>query len=247
MKKKDASRRGAADDPNLERRPLILPDWLPLSVAERARKIEITAKTNEQQRILARIATDGRMRAVWQKLNRCDRKTSAFFNPAKARSDLNLTLPEEIQAQALDELFFFVFCAARDLISASTPDQAELVRGGGMARAKTLRECADSLRQKCSDNPQAAADAAAVDRVAAWLEAASREVRSTSDPLTVLRQRGDPTVRGVSVLIGHWLSQRFGNRLSGIAATLASVALEKPAKARASRSALTRPKGALKA
>jgi hypothetical protein len=247
MKKKGASHRGAADDRMSEQRPLILPDWLPPSVADRARKIEMTAQTDEQRTMLACLARDGRMRSVWQELTRRDRKTGAFFHPAKPRSDLDLTLPEEIQAQALDELFFFVFCSARDQISTSRPDQAESARSAGMARVEILRDCANLLRQKCSDDPQAVADVAAVNRVADWLEAASREVRSTSDPLTVRREAGDPIVRGVSAMIGGWLSDRFGRRLSGIAAKLASVALGKPAKARGVRSALTRQKGTVKA
>jgi hypothetical protein len=247
MDEKDASPRGAADDPMSDRRPLVLPDWLPPSVADRARKIEITAHTDEQLAILARMATDGRMRSVWRELTRRERKTGAFFHPAKARPDLNFTSPDQIQAQALDELFFFVFSAARDRMSTSTPDQVEAVRRGTMVRVKILRECASFLRQKCVDQPQAIADAEAVDRVANWFQGLATGVRSSSDPLTVRRERGDPIVRGVSAIIGVWLSERFGKRLDGIAAKLASVALGKPAKARAVRSALRRTKGAVKA
>jgi hypothetical protein len=150
MDQKDASRRGAADDPISDRGPLILPNWLPPSVADRARKIEITARTDEQHEILARIATDSRMPSIWRELTRHKRKTGAFFHPAKPRSDLNLTLPDEIQAQALDELFFFVFCAARDRMSTSTPDQVEAVSRGTMTRVKILRECAGLLRGSAS-------------------------------------------------------------------------------------------------
>jgi hypothetical protein len=154
MDEKDALRQDAADDPMSDRKSLILADWLPPKVAHRARKIEITAYSAEQHAILARLATDTRMRSVWRELTRRDRKTHAFFHPAKPRSDSNLTLPEEIHAQALDELLFFVFCAARDRKSTSTPSQAKAVRHATMVRAEILRECATLLRQKCVDQPR---------------------------------------------------------------------------------------------
>jgi hypothetical protein len=230
-----------------------LPRWLPRYVV---RSVGIIAanmiKTDEQQEILARLTTDVRMQLVWQQFVRRNRNTGEFYYQAKripGRDDLKDQ--DAVQAEALGELFKFAYCSARDKISTSTLDQAMDRRREMINRATILRECAEMRRQDLVEDAQAVADAAAVDRVAEWFEGISNDTRSIADPLSVQRQRGDPTVNGVAgdptvngvaVMIGIWLSDRFGKRLSGIAATLASVALGKPASPRAVRSALARTK-----
>jgi hypothetical protein len=232
------------------------PWWLPRSVAYRVGIIAANMiETDEQQKILTRLTTDVRMHSVWRQFARRNQETGEFFFPAKPRPDWNYpakrppwddAMEEDVsiivQAQALDELFFFVFCAAKDRRRASTPEEADTVRRDFMERARILRECAQMRRQDLIGDPQGAADADAVDRVADWLEGISLEILSPTDPLSVWKKRGDPIVRGVSIQIGNYLMDRFGSRLDGIAGTLASVALGKDANLRAIRSALTRTK-----
>jgi hypothetical protein len=233
-----------------------LPRWLPRSVAYRVGIIAANMiETDEQQAILARLTTDVRMRSVWQQFVRRNRNTGEFCYPAKPPPgwDYPATRPPWddltegdgsliVQAEALSELFNFAYCSARDKISTSTLDQAMERRREMINRATILRECAEMRRQDLIGDPQAVADAAAVDRVAKWLDAISKDIRSIGDPLSVQRQRGHPTVNGVAMSIGMWLSNRFGKRFDGIAATLASVAIGKPASPRAVRSALARTK-----
>ena len=63
-----------------------------------------------------------------------------------------------------------------------------------------------------------------------------------SDPLTIQNDRGDPVVRGVPIVIAAWLSETFGTRLDGTAATLGAVALDQKTSERATRSAFSGPK-----
>jgi hypothetical protein len=182
------------------------------------------------------------MKNVWRELTKRDRTSGQFSYPAKSCPDKPLLTQDDLQRLALRELFNAAFCSARDGISTCTLDQAMARRREMMARATFLRECAEMRRQDVLGGPVAAADAAAVDRVAEWFEAISKDIRSIGDPLSVQRERGDPTANGVAVIIGFWLSERFGQRFDGIAATLSSVALGKQASPRAVRSALARTK-----
>jgi hypothetical protein len=223
-----------------------LPWWLPRSVVHGVGVIAANMiETDEQQAILTRLTTDIRMRSVWRQLVRRDRNTGEFHFAAKRPpgwddlADDNVSLV--VQVRAFEELLFCAFCVARDQVRVSTPEEADAVRHDTIAQSKGPRELAALLRQKCIQGSQAAADADALDRAADWLEAAAKEVRPPTDPLFVRRHRGDPVVRGVSIVVGNYLMDRFGSRLDGIAATIASVALGKPATARAVRSAFSQP------
>ena len=88
----------------------------------------------------------------------------------------------------------------------------------------------------------AARDLLGLHHAANWLDHLAAISRPIDDPLVVKKHRGDPVVRAVQILIGSKLLEEFGQRLDGVAATLAGVALGADASPRASRSALTEPK-----
>jgi hypothetical protein len=204
-----------------------------------ALSIASTCRSEREREILYRLVADPLMDGVWCELTKRNRTSGQYYHPARQSPQKPLLTQDDAQAQALRELFNLAYCSARDERSTSTLDQAMDRRRKMINLATILRECAEMRRQDLLGDPQAADDAAAVDRVAEWFEGISKDTRSIADPLSVQRQRGDPTVNGVAVDIGNWLSDRFGKRLAGIAATLASVALGKPASPRAVRSALT--------
>jgi hypothetical protein len=199
-------------------------------------------RSEKEREILRRLTTDPQMKSVWRELTKRNRTNGSFVYPARPRGDKPAVSPDEVQGQALSELFHLAYCSARDGRSTSTLDQAMDHRREIGVRVTTLRECAEMRRQDLIGAPQAVADADAVDRAAEWFEAISRDIRSIDDPLSVQRQRGDPLVNGVAATIGVWLFERFGKRFDETAATLASVALGKPANPRAVRSALARIK-----
>ena len=241
----DDSERSCTSDK--AREPLTLPDWLPPAVAMQVRRIEARCLPADQQAILQRLATDARMRNVWRELSRRKRPSGDFFTPANPRLDKPTLTLDEAQAEALGELFHFAFCAARDGVPVSKPNETEDAKAKLLQNARMLREIADDLTATNSADPLAAVDADALRRVAVWQEVGTAALRPPSDPLMIQNERDDRVVGGVQILVGAQLRDTFGKPLDGTAATLAGVALGKRTSERATRSAFSRRKSAKKA
>jgi hypothetical protein len=197
---------------------------------------------DDQRVILLRLATDARMRGVWMELSRRKRPGDAFFNPAKRPLDRPASTQDEAQAEALGELFHFAFCAARDRVPVSKPEESAPGKAKLLQNARMLREIAEDLAATNSADPLASADADALRRVAGWQEAGAAAFRPLSDPLTIQNDRGDRVVRGVQILIAARLRETFGKPLDGTAATLAGVALGQKTSERVTRTAFSRRK-----
>jgi hypothetical protein len=225
------------------REPITLPDWLPWPVVMTARHIEARCSSGEQHTILARLATDPRMRGVWTELTRRKRPGGGFFHPAKWRLDKPPLTQDEAQAEALGELFHFVFCAASDRVQVSKPDEVVGLKAKLLERARLVREIADDLITMNSANPLVTANADALRQVAGWNEDAASMLRQPSDPLIIQNDRGDRVVRGVQIICAAQLIETFGKRLDRTAATLAAVALDAKTSERVTRSAFSRRKG----
>jgi hypothetical protein len=228
---------------------ITLPDWLPPAAARVARWIEALNLLAEERAILLRLATDIRMRGVWRELTRRKRKEGGFFHPAKLRSDKQVLkrriansalTQDEVQAEAIGELFHFVFSAAKDRIEVSKPEDSAPLKAKLRERAKVLREIADDMAPMA--HPQAAADAIVLRRVADLQEAAVAVLRPPTDPLTIQNDRGGRVVRAVQIVIAAWLRETFGKPLDGTAATLAAVALDQETSERVTRSAFSSQK-----
>jgi hypothetical protein len=220
--------------------PITQPDWFPGACVGIMLTLERCAASEEHWAILRRLVTHPQMQVVWRELLKRSKKSGRFSHPPKPLADKPSLTPEDAQDRALSQLFNLVYYAARDEIATSTLYEAQDRRRSLIGQAQILRDGAEIQRHL--GGPQAAADADAVDRAAERLESLSRDVRSIDDPLSVQRHRGDPTVNGVAAIIGVWLFELFGKRFDETAATLASVALGKPATARTVRSALARIK-----
>jgi hypothetical protein len=91
------------------------------------------------------------------------------------------------------------------------------------------RRVADKLAANGLVDPAADGAAATVLRMAQNEEDQARQIlaqmRTRDDPLVISKDRGDRTVRGVSILIGEKLHELFGDHLCGIAAILAEIGL----------------------
>ncbi|MCX7314451.1 MAG: hypothetical protein NTV56_22760 [Alphaproteobacteria bacterium] len=219
--------------------PITLPDWLPPAVAKQARRIEAQSLSTDQRAILLRLATDPRMRGVWNELTRRDRRGGGYFHPAKRPIGMPALTREEAQAEALGELFHFAFCAARDRLEVSKPEDGAHLKAKLLENARVLQEIADDMAAINLAYPLAAADAAALRRVAGWHEDGAALLRTPSDPLTIHNDRGGRVVRGVQIIIAVWLRDAFGRPLHGTAATLAAVALDQKTSERVTRSAFS--------
>jgi hypothetical protein len=120
-----------------------LPDWLPPAVAKQVRLIEARCLPADQQAILQRLVTDARMRNVWRELSRRKRPGGDFFTPANRPPDKPTLTQDEAQAEALGELFHFAFCAARDRVPVSKPNETADAKAKLLQNARMLREIAD--------------------------------------------------------------------------------------------------------
>src|SRR5664279_735416 len=139
----DDSERSCTSDK--ARKSLTLPDWVPPAVAKQARRIEARCLPADQQAILQRLATDARMRNVWRELSRRKRPSGDFFTPSNPRLDKPTLTLDEAQAEALGELFHFSFCAARDGVPLSKPNETADAKAKLLQNARMLREIADDL------------------------------------------------------------------------------------------------------
>jgi hypothetical protein len=226
--------------------PITLPDWLPTSVARQARLIEARCLSAKQRAILRRLATDPRMRGVWGQLTCRERQGGGFLHPAQFKVvrclEKSVFTKDQIQQEALSELLDCVFTAANDEVQVSKPGDGAYLKAKLLEKARMLREIADDMTAINSAYPLAAADAAALRRVAGWHEDGAARLRPPSDPLTIRHDRGDRVVRGVQIIIAAWLRENFRKSLDGTAATLASVALGKKASPRVTRSAFSSQK-----
>jgi hypothetical protein len=227
-------------------------DRLSDAVEEAVQKVENPDRVREQRAILERMTTDGRMKKVWALLLSRKRPSREFAYPARPRDSTGLKSADDMQLDALCELFYSVFSAARDQMTVSKPIEIQQSKEDLAKNAKTLRVIANDLDlaaatgqlgvASAEDKQLAAVNSASLHHVAGWLDQLSTAHRRPGDPMIVERHRGDPVVRGVQILIAVKMEELFGDRLDGTTATLTSVALGKEATAKTTRSAFKKQK-----
>jgi hypothetical protein len=226
---------------------MLLPNWTPEPVKPILEEMDRHPLSSGPRRaIFERLVTDEQMRNVYGVLFRLDRKAGGFFHPA--RNIANGQSAEEAQSAAIREVLRLVVTAAGDRIAVTKPEQVEQARLRWLDDVGRLRALAHDLNLAAElgmlglgDSESRAAisrDAPALLRVANWLEHLTSALRQPDDPLMVGRFRGDPIMRGVTIMIGVKMKEQFGDRLAGTTATLASVALATETSPRVSRSAL---------
>jgi hypothetical protein len=225
-----------------------LPDWIPDLVRPILEKLsENPACLGGRRTVFEQLVSDGRMKPVYEQFVRRNRETGEFLYPASTRAKGQSA--DDAQRTAIRELLQLTVSAAGDRISVSKLDDIEKAKERWEGHATQLRALAHDMELALKlgalglDDPRfpglAWHDAQALLRVANWVEHLSSAMRRPGDPLIVDRNRGDPVVRGVQIMIGVKLEEQFDVRLDGTAATLTSVALGAETSPRASRSALT--------
>jgi hypothetical protein len=230
---------------------ITLPDWTPTFVRPLLKQLDLNPACKGQRRIaFERLVNDKRMHAVYDQFSRRDRKSDTFLYPAKKRAHKQTF--EQAQLAALRQVLQVTISAAGDRVSVSKLEQLDDARERWGELASQLRalardlDLAIDLGQLGLDDRksrrQAERDIIGLIHVANWLDCQTLTLRPPEDPLIVRRNRGDPVVRGVQILVSRTFKEQFGVRLDGTAATLASVALGAKASARVSRSALTAKK-----
>jgi hypothetical protein len=227
-------------------------DRLSDAVEKAIQRVENPDWVREQRAILERMKTDDRMKKVWALLLSRKRPSREFAYPARPRDSTGSKSTDEIQFDALCELFYLVFSAARDQMKVSRPIEIQQSKQDLAKNAKTLRALAHDLDlaaetgqlgiASAQDKQLAALNSASLRHVAGWLDQLSTAYRRPDDPMIVERHRGDSVVRGVQIMIAAKMEQLFGNRFDGTTATLTSVALGKEATAKTTRSAFKKQK-----
>ena len=207
---------------------LELPNWLPGPVAEEAQRIYDDIRqydrkryprlftASEQINVLLRLASDQRMKKVWNELRKKKRKRPPeFLHPFK----LDVLADEIPQDMALRVFFGFAWDLATCGIELKTLKQLQPF----IKMASRLRRDAQSLRSLGLDEFASDLEAKAI----VCERMGGPELDSTF-PLIVKRARSDQAVRAfilrLSGLCREWW---FGEALTGTVATTASVALSK--------------------
>jgi DNA-binding IclR family transcriptional regulator len=168
------------------------------------------------------------MRQFYRELLRRDRKTGHYFCPAQNRNSNQSA--EEAQLDAICEVLELAVCAATDRISVTTFEEVLQEQELLKFEAERLREMARDMKRpavlgalaldESSSVAEALQDLETLYRMADRIERFVTVMRRPNDFLVVDKHRGDPTVRGVQILIGAGLERQFGKRLDGTAATL---------------------------
>jgi hypothetical protein len=220
-------------------------------VEETIRLVGHPGMAQEQRQILERMTTDERMPKVWTALTSRKRPSREFVYPVIRDND-GTTSKDDTQSETLRELFYFVFCAARDKITVSLPSQIEESKERLLRTVTTMRSVAQDLDLAIitgqlgvvdeNDKILARWHSDSLRQVGNWLDHLAGAHRPLDDVLVVERQSGDPVARGVQILIAAKLNELFGSVLHGIAATLSSVALGKKTSVKTTRAAFGKQK-----
>lgn len=230
---------------------MIFEDWTPEIVRPLLQKMHADrAFSGARRLVFERVLRDRSMRQFYRELLRRDRKTGHYFCPAQNRNSNQSA--EEAQLDAICEVLELAVCAATDRISVTTFEEVLQEQELLKFEAERLREMARDMKRpavlgalaldESSSVAEALQDLETLYRMADRIERFVTVMRRPNDLLVVDKHRGDPTVRGVQILIGAGLERQFGKRLDGTAATLTGAALRAKASPRASRSALTKQK-----
>jgi len=197
---------------------ITLPNWMAdyPPVIEMIKMIGNQGVHRWEEPILARLATDPRMKVVWVELSRRNRATGEFFHPAISSEGAPRLSPESVQAVALAETFYFAFSLmARGRVASKT--EGEIIK-----KKDELQLKAQFLHEIAADLP---VEKDHLLRIAGHYEDALKKIRGFDDPLTVKKHRGDPIQRGLQTLLAEHLLEKYGNHLNGTAATLTEVGM----------------------
>jgi hypothetical protein len=229
------------DDAQSCRPPIVIPSWVPSSVADRIREIETRILTNDEHARLALLATNTRMDRGWKELRRMT-KGGTFLYPA-TNGD---------QEKSMDILFHDVWrvvCDGRRVTRAKEVAETRECYERAISviseimdhfqdRIANLMRRYTARRGECSYIPVHIIGE--VERLkylitaqqvsAEILTAEMNDLRGPDDPLTVKNDRdavlnGDDTVRGVQRQIAVILKNLFGSPLGTTATMLTEVGL----------------------
>ena len=230
---------------------LEIPTWVPPSVAAIAREMHGSLDTRVPQLkgladVIERLACESRMRRVWQELKKKHRSgpnRGSYVNSAQRDAieahpffvsagnfTANLSLDDKVQNKAFVILF-------RELVTLTSWD-----RGGPGPRTRTVREAGREVQELRSAARRIQAEAkrlrplriahlsSVLEKAAAQcLEVADlKQKLDNKDVLIVARNRSrisDQWERGFVISAAHLLEYLFGQKMHGLVAALADVAL----------------------
>jgi hypothetical protein len=208
----DAMAGGNADRPANAISSLTIPGWFPKRIEDRARRVYARAlhRSQEDATLVARLITDPRMETVWSELEKRERKshqpTPTFHHKARVDVPLGPQGEIDIRYKVMAELL------ERAYLAAKTPRILQsYAQYAGLANQ--LRIDADRVRNDQLGGAKA-------ERLADRLDKAAEAY----DEMGKLESPNH--YRAAVADIAEFMSERFGSRMYGLTATIASVALE---------------------
>ena len=203
----------------------------PEEVVRIANGIYADARNDGEIAILYRYLHDMLMDRVWKHLMAEKRGMPGVFQLPTVGGALCPGGPALAQQRACGKVLsgaFYAICI-RGQLQVSKWDEEEECRSKILAVAAESRRTADRLAAYALVDPKANGTPATALRMAQVEEEDARRIlaqmRTRDDPLVISKDRGDRTVRGVSIAIAAKLHELFGDHLYGIAAILAEVGL----------------------
>ncbi len=207
---------------------LELPNWLPAPVAEEAQLVydEILRcdrksyprpfTASEEIKVLLRLASDQRMKKVWNELLKKTRERPGEFLHQFKMPDPGDENPQDM---ALRIFFKYAWDLATCGIELQTPKQLKPF----IKMASRLKQDAKTLRSLGLDEFASDLEAKAI-----VCERMGRPLGNSTFPSVVGRARGDQAVRAFVLRLSATCREVwFGEALTGTVATTASVALSK--------------------
>jgi hypothetical protein len=113
-------------------------DRLSDAVEEAIQRVENPDWVGEQRAILERMTTDDRMKNVWTLLLSRKRPSREFAYPARPRDSTGSKSTDEMQLDALCELFYFVFSAVTGCVNRRIDGEACAGEDKGRSRPLDL-------------------------------------------------------------------------------------------------------------
>ena len=122
------------------------PSWTPPSVKAMIQSLALEAESGEQFETLKRLATDQRMRSVWEYLKRKKRPTETYSDRQLMSAYGPGLCCDEIQSKALSRTIHFIYYSVSDKRRAVKIEEVEPIKQQRLAEAQIC----DVLRMSCA-------------------------------------------------------------------------------------------------
>jgi hypothetical protein len=197
------------------------PDWVPTLVLDAAKELLLLPLRDHEKLRICRLITDRRMKTVWQTLGQRSRK-----EPRRYTHYNGPDWPEAwegLQQHRMKELFIATAAGLYyNQRPVSTRRELAKLRKPFFDTVARLKQAKESLRSLGIGRQN---EIVTIDHLI--LECEMQADSLGHGWIIVDRKVGDPQIRGYLQKLAEIMQRRFGSPMYGVAASIASVALEK--------------------